>query len=183
MKYNPIVDPAEWITLKVFKSSHQKAAPHIRSVNLKKRDEEDQARRLQDTPDFFATPNDIDFIGPSAPQASGNPPSHDPMQDLWDGFDGTFGLDGGVREAHETARKKFDIEAHEYGLWNGLEEMSADTDMINVEQIWDEEDEDDLLSELLEHIGLLPNLVCSEIGLTTSYNQDLSQKALTPQLP
>jgi len=164
VKYNSFADPAEWITLKVFKSSHQKAATHLRAVNLKEEVEVEHTRRLQDAPDFFATSNNIDFMAPS-PQALGCPLSHDPMQDLWDEFEGTFGLDDRMDEVHETECKKFDVEAQEYGLWDGLEQMSTGTNMINVEESWDEEEQDDLLLELLEHIGWLLNLMNSNIEL------------------
>jgi hypothetical protein len=72
------------------------------------------------------------------------------MQELWDQFNRTFELNQGLNEAHEEACTDF----HEHGLWDGLEAMAADINMNNVEQLWDEEDQDDLLSEILEQMGL-----------------------------
>lgn len=77
------------------------------------------------------------------------------MQELWDQFDGTFELDQGLKEAHEKARKDF----HEYGLWDGPEVMAADIDINN---LWDEEERDDLLSEILEQMGLSSCFYSSE---------------------
>ncbi|KAF8159989.1 hypothetical protein B0H34DRAFT_843892 [Crassisporium funariophilum] len=152
VRYNSSANSAEWITLKVFKSSHPKSAIHLQAVSMKERDEAEQARRLQDAPDFFAASNNLDFTAPQSPQVLQHPLSQNPMQDLWGGFDGTFGLDDGMDEAHKTARKKFDNEVHKYGLWDGLEQISTDTNMINMEQLWDEEEQDDLLLELLKNI-------------------------------
>ncbi len=153
VKHSPILSPPDWITLKTFKDSHQKTAIHLRCVGLQTREEEEEQRQQQNAPGFFATPNNITPIIPPSHQEfqqQHEPLSRDMMQELWNQFDGTFELDQGLNEAHEKARKDF----HEHGLWDGPEVIAADIDMNNVEQLWDEEDQDDLLSEILEQMGL-----------------------------
>ncbi|KAF8812823.1 hypothetical protein BYT27DRAFT_7251513 [Phlegmacium glaucopus] len=155
VKHCLILSPPDWITLKTFKNSHQKTATHLHCVGLQTREEEAEERQQQNAPNFFATPNNITpRIPPSGPSHQECQQQHelsqDIMQELWDQFDGTFELDQGFDEAHEKARKDF----HEHGLWDGPEAMAADIDMNNVEQLWDEEDQDDLLSEILEQMGM-----------------------------
>jgi hypothetical protein len=77
-------------------------------------------------------------------------PNYEQEQAMWDDFDGNFVFEASEAELHEEKRKEFDHRMEEYGLWGGLEAL-PDDDMINVEQLWQEDEQDDLLSELLEH--------------------------------
>lgn len=153
LKHSPILCPPDWITLKTYKNSHQKAAPHRRCVELQTREEEAEEMMRQNAPDYFAMP-----IAPTVlsshqePRKQNTPP--DIMQEMWDQFDGTFELDRGTAEAHESAHLDFESKMGEYGLWDGQEAMAADIDMSHIEELWDEEDHDDLLLELLKQIGL-----------------------------
>jgi hypothetical protein len=74
-------------------------------------------------------------------------PSDEQEQAMWDGFDGHFELEA---DLSELKRQDFNRRMEEYGLWDGLEAL-PDDDMINIEQLWQEDEQDDLLSELLEH--------------------------------
>lgn len=154
LKYGSQVNPVEWITLKVFRSLHQKSATHLRALDMKKREEEAQERRLQDTPDFFAASHNIEVVNSTSQWVSRCSLPHNPIQNLWDGFDGTFELDGRLDKAHKAAQKKFEADFSKYVQWDGLEHITSDTNMLNVEQSWEEEEQDNLLSELLEQIGM-----------------------------
>ena len=52
-----------------------------------------------------------------------------------------------VPENYATSQ---DIVMDSFGLWGGIETL-PDDDMENIEQLWQENEQDDLLSELLEH--------------------------------
>lgn len=77
-------------------------------------------------------------------------PNDEQEQAMWDGFDGTFELDSSESDLYEQKRKEFNHRMEEYGLWGGLEAL-PDNDMTNIEQLWQEDEQDDILSELLEH--------------------------------
>jgi hypothetical protein len=80
-------------------------------------------------------------------------PNDEQEQAIWDGFDGNFELEPFEAELYEQKRKEFNHRMEEYGLWGGLEAL-PDDDMISIEQLWQEDEQDDLLSELLEHVGM-----------------------------
>lgn len=116
-------------------------------------------RKLAESaPGYFAVPNHITPTPrvPASRQWDGSQLIHNPMQEMWDNFgDGSFELDHGVDEIHKSAHEKFTANAHEYGLWGAYETEPGDIN--DVEQLLDEENQDDLLSELLEQIGVSPD--------------------------
>ena len=168
VKHSPILSPPDWIALKTFKTSHQRAATHLRCVELqiKENAAEENRRRIENEPGYFAILNNTTSTIVSSHQlATNHRQSTNHMKELWDQFDGTFELDHGAEEVHKSAREDFMAKAHEYGLQDGAEAI-ADEDMSNIEQLWDDEVQDDLLSELLEQIGMLE--VPSELRNTDS---------------
>lgn len=156
VKYSPVLSPPDWIALKTFKTSHQRAATHLRCVELQIKEEaaEENRRRIENEPGYFAIPN---YITPTIASSHKIDQRHSTnhMKELWDQFDGTFELDHGAEEVHKSAREDFMAKAREYGFRNGVEAIADDEDMSNIEQLWDDEVQDDVLSELLEQIGML----------------------------
>ena len=69
---------------------------------------------------------------------------------MWDNFDGNFEFEPSKANLYEQKCKEFDHHMEEYGIWGGLE-TQPDDNMINVERLWQEDEHDDLLLELLEH--------------------------------
>jgi len=86
------------------------------------------------------------------------------MEDMWLNFDRTFEISESPADVHARAREKFNRQAQEYGLWGGLETV-PDLEMEQIEQLWDEEKQEDLLSDLLESIGITLILL-----LVTTFN-------------
>ena len=154
IKHSPILSPPDWIALKTFKTSHQRSATHLRCVELqiKENEAEENRRRIENEPGYFTIPNNITPTIVSSHQLEIK--STNRMKDLLDQFDGTFKLDHGAKEVHKSAREVFMAKAHEYGLQDGAEAVADDEDMSNIEKLWDDEVQDDLLLELLEQIGM-----------------------------
>ena len=112
-------------------------------------------QRLRGTPGYFATPKNIDIgvgLGPSSLPSYNRNLAQDQMQEMWDTFDGTFELEDSAAELQETARKAFELQAKLSGLWAGSE-VIPDNDISEVQQLWEEEEQDDLLAEVFEQIG------------------------------
>lgn len=106
-------------------------------------------QRAQEVPETYATSQDI--IMDSPPNDRNTERYHlepnDEERAMWEGFDGKFEFEA---DLDEQKRNDFNRRMEEYGLWGGLEAL-PDNDMINIEQLWQEDEQDDLLSELLEH--------------------------------
>jgi len=77
-------------------------------------------------------------------------PNDEQEQAMWDDFDGNFQFEPSEADLYKEKRKEFNRRMEEYGLWGGLEAL-PDDDMINIEHLWQEDEQDDILSKLLEH--------------------------------
>ena len=55
-------------------------------------------------------------------------------------------------ELHEQRCKEFDRRIDEYGLWGGLDGLPDDS-MADVAEIWDDDEHEEMISELLECTG------------------------------
>ena len=109
--------------------------------------------RAQDLPDNYATTRDVVMDSPPKDRSANNyhlEPNDEQEQAMQDNFDGNFEFEPSEADLYEQKRKEFDYCMEEYGIWGGLE-TQPDDNMINVEQLWQEDEHDDLLSELLEH--------------------------------
>lgn len=109
--------------------------------------------RAQELPDNYATARDMVMDSPPKDRSANDyhiGPNDEQEQAMWDDFDGNFKFEPSEADLYEQKRKEFDRRMEEYGLWGGQEAL-PDDDMINVEQLWQEDEQDDLLSELLEH--------------------------------
>ena len=155
LKYN-ISYRGNWIALRTYKTKHQKTDIHLVSIAHQAKEMDVENQRLQAMPGYFVTPKNIDAgAGPSSLPTYGRPSAEDQMRVVWDDFDGTFELEDGAAELQEKARKAFEHEANLSGLWAGLEEV-PDNDINEIQQCWEQEEQDDLLAEILEQIGMIP---------------------------
>ena len=112
--------------------------------------------RAQEIPENYATSQDVVMDSPPNNRSTNIyhiGPNYEQEQAMWDNFDGNFVFDTSKAELYDEKRKEFDRRMEEYGLWGGLEAL-PDDNMINVEQLWQEDEQDDLLSELLEHTSV-----------------------------
>ena len=151
LKYNSLSYRGDWIALRTYKTKHQKTSVHLDSVSQQLQEMASENCCLQETPGYFVTPKNIDVgVLPTHDRAA----AYDPMQEVWDTFDGTFELEDGATEIHEKARNVFELQANLSGLWAGLEAI-PDGDIDEIQQHWEEEEEDDLLSEIFEQIGMI----------------------------
>jgi len=74
---------------------------------------------------------------------------------MWDDFiptDSAFEMDEGPEEAKQDARSEFEWKLSNFGLWGGLETM-PDEDIDRAEVSWDEAEQDDILTEILQNLG------------------------------
>jgi len=87
-------------------------------------------------------------------------PSHRPSEgerEMWNDFmptDSAFEIDQGPEESLQTARLDFEHKVKEFGLWGGLETM-PDEDNGQLEDAWDEAEQDDILTDILQNLGQL----------------------------
>jgi hypothetical protein len=108
---------------------------------------------VQKLPDNYATTQYVVMDSPPKDRSTNNyylGPNDEQEQAMWNNFDGNFKFEPSEADLYEQKRKEFDCHMEEYGIWGGLETL-PDDNMINVEQLWQEDEQDDLLSELLEH--------------------------------
>ncbi|KAF9455571.1 hypothetical protein BDZ94DRAFT_1303006 [Collybia nuda] len=66
------------------------------------------------------------------------------------GFKFDAGDDPG--DLDQQKREEFDHRVHEHGLWSGIDEIPGDVNLDGRAQLWDKEDHDDLLSEVLQNL-------------------------------
>ena len=105
--------------------------------------------------DDFATAQAI----PLGSVDCGAAPPHGPAEgecEMWDNFvptEGAFGIDQGPEESLQNARVDFEHKVKEFGLWGGLEAMPEDDDIGRLEEAWDEAEQDDILTEILQNLG------------------------------
>lgn len=81
-------------------------------------------------------------------------------QEMWHDHKMKFPDNGGFdagddpNDLDQQKREEFNRRVHEHGLWSGVDEIPGDVNLDGHAQLWDEEDHDDLLSEVLLNLGL-----------------------------
>jgi len=75
------------------------------------------------------------------------------MWDDWEMGGVGFELEDGEAEILLKKRQEFAHRMATCGLWGGMEAPNEEDGMRDIEELWEEEDDDDLLTELLREIG------------------------------
>lgn len=109
------------------------------------------------------------------------------MWETWANEDEAFTMDEDPSTAADQKRQDFERRLDEFILWDGAEGISGGAAADGLEEIWDEAEQDDLLSEVLENLGgcsqhfsrprmliLLTDLERDESLITT--NNDTTEK-------
>jgi len=151
MEFNPLDYHGDWILKRSF-AAHSKSALHIKSEALKKLDEERVAARAKDRErdETFAISRPVEVIalqGPAQQEVNATEVA------MWEDFDmGDAVFDAGEDPANvrSVQHKEFERRAQQYGLWHGM-----DTNRNNSERLWDESEQEDVISEILKNIGEL----------------------------
>lgn len=102
------------------------------------------AEKAQKVPENYAISRDIIMDSPPMDRITKKyhpEPSNEQEQAMWDGFDGNYEFEANLY-CDKQKRKDFNRCMEEYSLWAGLEAL-PDNDMINIEQIWQEDEQDD----------------------------------------
>jgi hypothetical protein len=155
LKYNSMSYRGDWIMLKTYKTTHQKTSIHLESIVWESQQMDIENRQLQEMPGYFASLKNINIdMVPSVPSHGTSSAQWAQEQEMWHTFDGTFELEDGAAELHEKARKAFELQANLSGLWAGLEAI-PNNNINELQQLWEEEEHDDLLSEVFEQIGTI----------------------------
>jgi len=180
--YSPHEYRGNWVQTASF-SGHKNHPIHINSI---KRQQEEQALAagsahvLQE----FAIPKDV-FMG--IPDA----PCHIPEtsataeDDMWASWNGMIELDPGPEDLYEQERLAFNRKLMESQIWGETDRPSEEDDthiekilnndkMRDIEQMWDENEQNDILSEILESSGmskpLLPRVLTGLLNLKQGYD-------------
>lgn len=137
--------------LQSFKNSHQMSALHIKSAQ--RRSQETEADQVQNTTGSFIDLQNVSMhLSMPVPTSS---TAKDQMEEMWDEFQGNFEMDATPEENHQDARAMFERKLDEHMQWMEIEQVPDDIEMGGIADEWDEEDNDDILTELLENIGML----------------------------
>ena len=76
---------------------------------------------------------------------------------MWDDFVPTnhaFEIEQGPEEMLNNAQQKFEHKIGTFGVWDGHETMAdSDEDMVVVEDAWNEAENEDILTEILQNSG------------------------------
>jgi len=96
-----------------------------------------------------------------APQEGSSTHRHEETQaerDMWAGWDRSndpLEIGESLDEITQRKRQLFEKKLDEYGIWEGDEELITNLDdpIGALEQAWDETEQDELLSEVLEGLG------------------------------
>jgi hypothetical protein len=113
--------------------------------------------RIQDSgiPESYAISRDVEMDGPSRDTPTNSyyqMPDNEKEQAMWENFDGNFEVEPSEDDLYQQKCEEFNCRVESYGLWGGLDAI-PDDDMEDIEQLWQENEQDDLLSELLEQTG------------------------------
>jgi hypothetical protein len=148
LEFNKREYKGNWVLRPSF-LSHKTNPIHLKAI---KNQEEFLAANTQveEIPESYATARDVFMDGPHKDRVYHLGLNDEAEQAMWENFDGHFEVDPSEDDLHEQRQKEFDHRAEEYGLWHGVEAL-PDDDMENIEQLWQEDEQDDILSELLEH--------------------------------
>lgn len=149
LEFNKREYKGKWV-LKASFSGHAGHPIHLKALQNQ---EELLIGTAPEVSENYATLQDV--IMDSPPKGQNKDASHLGMndtqeQEMWKNFDGQFELEESEVDLYEQKRKDFDQRVDEYGLWGGLEGLPGG-DPENIEELWQENEQDDLLSELLEH--------------------------------
>jgi hypothetical protein len=108
-------------------------------------------------PESYAISRDVKMDGPSGDTPTNSyyqAPENEREQAMWEDFDGNFEVELSEDDLYQQKCAEFNRRVESYGLWGGLETI-PDDDMEDIEQLWQENEQDTLLSELLEQTGTL----------------------------
>jgi hypothetical protein len=75
--------------------------------------------------------------------------------EMWNDFvptDSAFEIERGPEEILQDARMEFEHKVKDFGYWGGLETLPEE-DMSRIEDVWDEAEHDDILTQILQNIG------------------------------
>ncbi|KAF8162732.1 hypothetical protein B0H34DRAFT_763800 [Crassisporium funariophilum] len=72
----------------------------------------------------------------------------------WDPSENAFEIGEGFDKDAAEKRKLFERKLNEYGIWEGEEEPTSNDDILDIlDQAWDESEQDELLSEVLQGLA------------------------------
>ncbi|KAF8148461.1 hypothetical protein B0H34DRAFT_679784 [Crassisporium funariophilum] len=141
---------------------HLRSTVHINAAKLKESENLDlqtQGGQLQSDAETysFATIHNVTLNGPSITSSSSKTQSA-AEKAMWGDFtmhhdDSMFGMDEGPKEIETHERKLFEERLKNYGLWGGGESSIRDKPMDNIQDLWDEADHEDVLTEILQNIA------------------------------
>jgi hypothetical protein len=150
----------EWIRPESLKNHIEKSSVHKKSLERQTQTQQNptipqpgpsQPKDLQ--ADDFATAQAIPLSGVNC----GATLPHRPLEgerEMWDNFVATedaFKIDQGPEESLQNARADFERKVKEFGLWGGLE-TTPEEDIGRLEDAWDEAEQDDILTEILQNL-------------------------------
>jgi hypothetical protein len=81
-------------------------------------------------------------------------------REMWHNYDMGFNDNGGFEAGEDPddllhqKQEAFDHCVHEYNLWSGVDKLPGDVNVDDIAQLWDEEEHDDLLTEVFLNLGL-----------------------------
>jgi hypothetical protein len=139
-----------WV-LKTTFASHSKHPIHVKAVHNQ---EVFLSARIdsENVPENYATLQDVIMDSPPSLHSFSNDQSGmDAEQEMFATFAGDYELDPSEVELHEWKCKEFDHRIEEYGLWGGLEGLPDDVE--DIAEIWDDDEQEEMIAELLEHTG------------------------------
>lgn len=135
-------------------SGHGKHPTHLKTVKNQECMQQETISVADHIPDNYAHTRDVLMGSPLQNQKSDSNMqlASAAKQQMYDQFDGQFEIEPTEEELHEENRNMFDQRFEEYGLWEGAETLPDDT-QENLDQLWDELEQDEMLLELLDSTG------------------------------
>lgn len=180
--------PGAWIQ-KASYWHHQKSVVHIQSEQRQHAGEIRAAalqveRMREEHQDHFAQPRDVPMIDVGVTMQEH---CSEQEQDMWHDYEMNFaddGFDAGDDPDDEIRRKQeeFDRRVDEHNLWSGVDEIPGDVNVDDLLQLWDEEEHNDLLSDVLRNLGLFSDHQCNTFWLTYHLT-DLDDIEDDPSIP
>ena len=152
LEFNKREYRANWVLKSTF-ASHSKHPTHIKAIQNQNQFLS-EAGRIKNMPENYAAAQDIIMDGPPSPRSFFEDQSRvmDAEQEMFAAFNGNYELELSEMELHEQRCKEFDRRIDEYGLWGGLDGLPDDS-MADVAEIWDDDEHEEMISELLERTG------------------------------
>lgn len=153
LEFNKQEYRGNWVLKSTF-ASHSKHPTHVKAVQNQVQFLSDTGR-IENMPKNYATPQDIIMDGPPSPRSFFNNQCRvtDAEREMFATFNGHYELDLSEAELHEQKCKEFNHRIEEYGLWGGPERLPDDSMPADVAEIWDDDEHEEMISELLERTG------------------------------